>query len=127
MKNTSENQTHIVVDKYNEGHELKPGERKEMEMLNEEIAAFQMHSLPDRYYPVNDPAAPGRPKPKHAIQIEGVGSMVELEREHREAMHAEAARKKRLQELREMKELRDLERELGQEELNLPNTRKGRS
>jgi hypothetical protein len=126
VKNTSEMQTHIVIDKYNNGHELKPGERQEMEMLNEEIAAFQSHSLPDRYFPVNDPAMPGRPKPKHPIQIEGVASMIELEREHREAVHAEAARKKHLQELRDWKEMRDLER-LKQEDADLQNNRKVRS
>ena len=111
VKNTSENQVHIVIDKYNNGHELRPGERKEMEMLNEEIANFQMHSLPDRYYPANDPAAPGRPKPKHPIQIEGVPSMIEQERTLRDVVHADVARKKRLLELREMKEMRELEQE----------------
>src|SRR4029077_12911716 len=102
-----------------------PGERAEMEMLNEEIAMFQSHSLPDRYFPTNDPAMPGRPKPKHPIQIEGVGSMIERERELSEARHTEMARKKRLQELREMKELRDLEQ--AQAEADLQSTRKGRT
>lgn len=114
VKNTSEAQTHIVIDKYNNGHELKPGERMEMELLNEEIAGFQAHSLPDRYFPVNDPAMPGRPKPKHPIQIEGVASMVEQERAIHETIHAEAARKKHLQELQERKLIRDLEREEAQ-------------
>jgi hypothetical protein len=111
VKNTSEMQTHIVIDKYNNGHELKPGERKEMELLNEEIAVFQSHSLSDRYFPTDDPAMPGRPKPKHPIQIEGVASMIEQERELRERTHVEAARKQRLLELREQKELRELEQE----------------
>ena len=38
VKNTSEVQNHIVIDRFNVGHELRPGEAREMEMLNEEIA-----------------------------------------------------------------------------------------
>ena len=38
VKNTSEVQNHIVIDRFNVGHELRPGEAREMEMLNDEIA-----------------------------------------------------------------------------------------
>lgn len=76
VKNTHEAQTHIVIDRFNVPHELKPGERKEMEMLNIEIANFQEMRLPNRMYPTDPPV----PKPPHAILIEGVPSMVERER-----------------------------------------------
>jgi len=74
VKNTSEVQTHIVIDRYNVGHELRPGERREMEMLDIEIANFQEQRRPDRFYPEIDPANPQRrPKPLHPIVIEGIG------------------------------------------------------
>jgi hypothetical protein len=37
--NTSPIQTHVVIDRFMNGHELRPGERKEVEMLVDEIAA----------------------------------------------------------------------------------------
>ena len=51
-------QNHIVIDRFNVGHELRPGEAREMEMLNDEIANFQEQRRPDRFYP-----APRRPSP----------------------------------------------------------------
>ena len=73
VKNTSEVQNHIVIDKYNVGHELRPGEAREMEMLNDEIASFREQRRPDRFYPASDPTKPGRQKPLHPIVIEGIG------------------------------------------------------
>ena len=32
VKNTSEIQNHIVIDRFNVGHELRPGEAREMEL-----------------------------------------------------------------------------------------------
>ena len=72
VKNTSEVQNHIVIDRFNVGHELRPGERREMDMLDAEIANFQEQRRPDRFYPTNDPDKPGRPKPLHPIVIEGI-------------------------------------------------------
>ena len=72
VKNTSEVQTHIVIDRFNVGHELRPGEAREMEMLNDEIASFQEQRRPDRFYPGTT-----TPKPLHPIIIEGVPSMVQ--------------------------------------------------
>lgn len=94
VKNTSDVQTHIVVDKYNVGHELRPGQKTEMEMLNEEIARFQELRLPDRYYPMSDPAKPAQLKPPHPIKIEGVGSLVEAQRKLYEAAQVEIAKQK---------------------------------
>jgi hypothetical protein len=90
VKNTSEAQNHIVIDKFNVGHELRPGERREMEMLNEEIAYFQEHRLPDRYYPPKNQTDPPKLKPPHAILIEGVPSMIEEQRAIRDAKAKEA-------------------------------------
>ena len=76
VKNTSE-QHHIVIDRFNVGHELRPGEAREMEMLNDEIANasggnFQEQRRPDRFYPGTTTL-----KPLHPIIIEGVPSMVQ--------------------------------------------------
>ena len=71
VKNTGV-QNHIVIDRFNVGHELRPGEAREMEMLNDEIANFQEQRRPDRFYPTTDPTKPGRPKPLHPIVIQGI-------------------------------------------------------
>ena len=70
MKNTSF-QNHIVIDRFNVGHELRPGEAREMEMLNHEIANFREQRRPDRFFPGTT-----TPKPLHPIIIEDVPSMV---------------------------------------------------
>ena len=72
VKNTSEKQNHIVIDRYNVGHELRPGERREMEMLDIEIANFVEHRRPGRFYPEISPGDEPKPKPLHPILIEGV-------------------------------------------------------
>jgi hypothetical protein len=94
VRNTSDVQTHIVVDKYNVGHELRPGQKVEMELLNEDIARFQELRLPDRYFPASDPAKPAQLKPPHPIKIEGVGSLIEEQRKAREVLQAELARQR---------------------------------
>ena len=82
VQNTSPNQNHIVIDRYNVGHELRPGERREMEMLDSEIANFQEHRRPGRYFPEIDPEHPeGRMKPLHPIVIEGGPPVAMLEEE----------------------------------------------
>ena len=73
MKNTSENQTHIVIDRFNVGHELRPGEAREMEMLNDEITSFQEQRRPEQFYPGTTTL-----KPVHPIVIEGVASMLQV-------------------------------------------------
>ena len=75
VRNTSPNQNHIVVDRYNVGHELRPGERREMDMLNIEIANFQEQRRPDRFYPEIEQGDAPRPKPLHPILIEGIPEM----------------------------------------------------
>ena len=72
--NSSEVQTHIVIDRYSQPHTLRPGERKhDVELPNDEIANFQEHRRPDRFFPTTDPTKPGMPKPLHPIMIEGIG------------------------------------------------------
>ena len=49
-----------------------------MEMLNSEIANFQEHRRPGRYFPDIDPDHPeGRLKPLHPIVIEGVPNLAD--------------------------------------------------
>jgi hypothetical protein len=75
--NSSEVQTHIVIDRHSQPHTLQPGQRKnDVELTNEQIAYFQEQRRPDRFYPTTDPNKPGKPKPLHPIVIEGVGSML---------------------------------------------------
>jgi hypothetical protein len=72
--NSSEVQTHIVIDRYSQPHMLRPGERKhDVELPNDEIANFQEQRRPDRFYPTIDPTKPAKPKPLHPIVIEGIG------------------------------------------------------
>ena len=58
VKNTSEVQNHIVIDRFNVGHELRPGEAREMEMLNDEIANFQEQRRPDGSTQASIPPSP---------------------------------------------------------------------
>jgi hypothetical protein len=82
VKNNSPNQNHIVIDRFNVGHELRPGERREMDMLNAEIANFQEHRRPGRFFPEIDPEHPaGKMKPLHPIEIEGVPEIVAAQAE----------------------------------------------
>ena len=49
--NRSEVQTHVVIDRFSQGHTLRPGERKHgVELPNDEIAYFQEQRRPDRFY-----------------------------------------------------------------------------
>jgi hypothetical protein len=72
--NSSEVQTHIVIDRLQIGHTLLPGQRKhDVELPNEDIAHFQRERSPDRFF-----SGTTTPKPLHPIIIEGVPSMVKV-------------------------------------------------
>jgi hypothetical protein len=94
VTNTSSNQNHIVIDRFNVGHELRPGERREMVMLNDEIANFQEQRRPDRFYPETDRDDPPKAKPLHPIVIEGVPDMVDEVRAAQETQAREAMRRR---------------------------------
>jgi hypothetical protein len=71
--NSSEVQTHVVIDRFSQGHTLRPGERKhDVELPNDQIAYFQEQRRPDRFYPGTTMLAP-----LHPIIIEGVPSMMQ--------------------------------------------------
>ena len=71
--NSSQVQTHVIIDRFSQGHTLRPGERKhDVELPNDEIAYFQEQRRPDRFFPGTT-----TPKPLHPIIIEGVPSMVQ--------------------------------------------------
>ena len=71
--NSSEVQTHVIIDRFSQGHTLRPGERKhDVELPNDEIAYFQEQRRPDRFFPGTT-----TPKPLHPIIIEGVPPMVQ--------------------------------------------------
>jgi hypothetical protein len=66
--NTSPNQTHFVIDRQMLGHELRSGEKKEIEMLVDEIAAFRELGRPNRgVYPSG--ALAGQPLPPHPLRF----------------------------------------------------------
>jgi hypothetical protein len=85
VMNTSPVQTHIVLDRFMNGHELKPGERREVEMLVDEIEAFRKLGAPNRgmytpmgkQYPIPLPPHPLRfidiPAPPSARRDDGGG------------------------------------------------------
>jgi hypothetical protein len=76
VMNTSPIQTHIVIDRFMNGHELRPGEKhelrpgekKEVEMLVDEIAAFRELSRPNRGVYPSGPLA-GQPLPPHPLRF----------------------------------------------------------
>jgi hypothetical protein len=65
-------QTHIIRDRFMQGHELQPGQRKEIELLAEDIQYFVRERDPSRRTPL------GVAKPLHPIVIEGIGDYNEL-------------------------------------------------
>jgi hypothetical protein len=74
LRNTGP-QVHVIIDRHQQGVELRPGEVKhDVEMLNEEIAHLQRQRDPGRLY--NPDGRGMRPKPLHPVVIEGVGDMV---------------------------------------------------
>jgi hypothetical protein len=61
-------QTHIVIDRFMNGHELRPGERKEVEMLVDEIAAFRELGRPNRGVYTSGPLA-GHPSSRYTFVV----------------------------------------------------------
>jgi hypothetical protein len=68
VMNTSPIQKHIVIDRFMNGHELRPGEKKEVEMLVDEIAAFRELGRPNRGVYMSGPLA-GQPLPPHPLRF----------------------------------------------------------
>jgi hypothetical protein len=68
VMNTSSIQTHIVIDRFMHGHELRPGQKKEIEMLVDEIAAFRDLGRPNRGVYPSGPLT-GQPLPPHPLRF----------------------------------------------------------
>jgi hypothetical protein len=68
VMNTSPVQTHVVIDRFMNAHELRPGEKKEVEMLVDEIAAFRELGRPHRGVYPSGPLA-GQPLPPHPLRF----------------------------------------------------------
>jgi hypothetical protein len=68
VMNTSPVQTHIVIDRFMNGHELRPGEKKEVEMLVDDIAAFRELGRPNRGVYPSGPLT-GQPLPPHPLRF----------------------------------------------------------
>jgi hypothetical protein len=64
MHNSDQRQTHIILDRFHQGHELAPGQREELDMLVADIKYFQRMRRPNRMS--ND----GRLLQPHPIVVE---------------------------------------------------------
>jgi hypothetical protein len=68
VKNTSQNQVHIVMDRSMTCHDLMPGESKIIDMIDHEVEAFRELGRPNRgVYTVGHMA--GLPLPAHPLQF----------------------------------------------------------
>jgi hypothetical protein len=68
VTNSSPVQTHIVIDRFMNGHELLPRQKKEIEMLVDESAEFRKLGRPNRgVYPAGPLA--GQPLPAHPLRF----------------------------------------------------------
>lgn len=86
--NSSPDQTHIVIDRRNNGHELRPGDRKRhVEMLDEDIEYFLQQRAHNRVDPF------GVPYPPHPVVVEGA----KLREEQRPAEPRPAVQQERQQ------------------------------
>ncbi len=86
VHNTAEKVTHFVMDKDGRGHELRPGQRKSIDMKTSDIEAFRRQRRQGRKISPDDPywSLPGKmPQdgcfPLHPIVIEGVSEEVSPE------------------------------------------------
>ena len=59
-------QMHVVIDRHMQGHELQPGQSKEIDLLVEQIEYFLQQRNPRRMNPFS-----GRPHPLHPIVVAG--------------------------------------------------------
>ncbi len=64
--NSDPAQTHIIVDRFQQGHEVQAGQRHEIDMLVDDIKYFQRQRRPNRM------SANGQLLRPHPIIIEGV-------------------------------------------------------
>ena len=68
VANTDQVQTHVIRDRFLQFIELKPGQRKEVEMLVDEIAAYRELARPNRGLYPSGPKM-GQPLPQHPVRI----------------------------------------------------------
>jgi hypothetical protein len=66
--NTSRQTNHIVIDRFMHGHELRPGEHKEIEMLTDEIESFRLLGRENRGVYTSGHLV-GLPLPSHPLQF----------------------------------------------------------
>jgi hypothetical protein len=65
LHNTDPAQTHIIIDRFQRGHELHAGQRREIDMLSTDIKYFQRQRRPNRL------GSDGTLMPPHPIVVEG--------------------------------------------------------
>ena len=65
--NSSQVQTHVIIDRFSQGHTLRPGERKhDVELPNDEIAYFQ-----EQRRQIGSSPAPRRSSPCIQLSLKG--------------------------------------------------------
>ena len=89
MRNNHPEQVHIIVDRFLRGHELMPGQTKEIDMIDADIRFFQRQRRTDRT------GSDGRPLPVHPVEIVGIREAPEdeviVQHEDRQARSQAAA------------------------------------
>jgi hypothetical protein len=66
--NSSQGQTHVIIDRHQYAHVLHPGEKKEVDLPVDEIEAFRNLSAPNRGVYLSGPYA-GAPLPPHPLRF----------------------------------------------------------
>jgi hypothetical protein len=67
MRNTDRAQIHIIIDRFLQGHELLPGQTKELDMTVDDINYFRRQRAPNRLSPDGH-----RVLPQHPVEVLGV-------------------------------------------------------
>jgi hypothetical protein len=67
LKNTERQQTHIIIDRFMQGHELMPGQTKELDLTVDDIEYFRRQRQANRMSPDGR-----RVLPAHPVEVLGV-------------------------------------------------------
>jgi hypothetical protein len=67
LRNTDRAQIHIIIDRFLQGHELMPGQTKELDLTVDDINFFRKHRAANRLSPDGS-----RLLPSHPVEVLGV-------------------------------------------------------
>lgn len=66
MRNNDRAQTHIIIDRFLQGHEIVPGQTKEIDLTLSDVEYFRRQRAPNRL------SHDGRLLPQHPVEVLGV-------------------------------------------------------